>query len=53
MTEYTIRYHAATYTDTMSVCAEDEEQAIAIVRAKVRKLMTISMYSDSYEVVRP
>jgi len=53
MNEYTIRYYAATYTGTMTVCAEDEETAIAIVRAKVRKLMTLPMYSDSYEVVRP
>lgn len=51
MGTFTIKYQAATYSGTRTVSAEDEEEAIAKVRAKIRKEMTLPMYSDSYRVV--
>lgn len=51
MTRYTIRYVAGPYSGTRTVSAEDEEQAVAIVKARIRKEMSLPMYSDSYRVV--
>jgi len=51
MTTYTVKYQAGTYSGTRQVQADDEEQAIAIVRARIRKEMTLPMYSDSYKIV--
>lgn len=48
---YTVRYVAGPYSGTRDVYAESEEQAIAMVRAKIRREMTLPMYSDSYRVV--
>ena len=48
---YTIRYQAGTYSGTRIVNANDEEEAIAKVRAKIRQEMTLPMYYDSYEVI--
>lgn len=48
---FTVEYYAATYKGTETVNADDEEQAIAIVRARVRKRMTLPMYSDGYKVI--
>lgn len=48
---WTIRYQAATYTGTMSVHAEEQEHAIAKVKAKVRKMVSLPMYYESYKVV--
>ena len=48
---YTVKYYAGTYSGKRTVTAEDEEDAIAQVRAWVRKTMTLSMYSDGYKVV--
>lgn len=48
---FTIRYHAATYSGYRTVRAKDADQAIAKVRAWVRKEMTLPMYADSYRVV--
>lgn len=48
---YTVKYWAATYSGTRTVNADDEEEAIAKVRAEIRKNMTIAMYSDSYRIV--
>lgn len=49
---YTVRYYAGTYEGERTVRAEDSEQAIAKVRAWVRKQMALPMYADSYKVVR-
>lgn len=48
---YTVKYHAGTYSGTRTVNAEDEEEAIAKVRARIRKEMTLPMYSDSYKII--
>lgn len=50
-TLYTVRYYAGPYSGTREVTAEDGEQAIAIVRARVRREMTLPMYSDGYKIV--
>lgn len=47
---FRIRYHAGTYSGTREVQADDAEQAIAKVRASVRREMTLPIYSDSYHV---
>lgn len=51
MAVFTVRYHAATYSGTRTVHAEDEEHAIAKVRAEVHRSMSLPMYSESYRVV--
>ena len=51
MNFYTVRYHAGPYSGTREVWADDEDAAIAKVRAAVRREMTLPMYSDGYEVV--
>ena len=51
MGTYKVKYYAGTYSGTRTVTAEDAEDAIAKVRAKIRGDMTLSMYSDSYKVV--
>lgn len=51
MNTYKVKYHAGTYSGVREVQAEDEEQAIAKVRAWVRKSMTLSMYSDGYKII--
>lgn len=48
---FTVRYQAGPYSGERTVNAEDEEQALAIVRARIRKEMSLSMYSESYRVV--
>ena len=48
---YTVRYQAGTYSGTRTVTADDSEEAIAIVRARIRREMTLPMYSDSYSIV--
>lgn len=48
---FTIKYQAGTYSGTRQVNAADEEEAIAKVRAKIRREMTLPMYSDSYRVI--
>lgn len=50
MDKYTVRYQAATYTGTMTVTAENSEHAIAIVRSRVRKQMSLPMYYEHYEI---
>lgn len=49
--EFVVLYQAGEYSGTRTVSAEDEEQAIAMVRAKIRREMSLPMYSESYRVV--
>ena len=49
---FKVKYYAGTYNGTREVQAEDEEQAIAMVRARIRKEMTLPMYSDGYKIVK-
>ncbi len=51
MIEYTVRYRTADYSGERTVRADDEEQAVAIVRARIRREMSLPMYSDSYRIV--
>jgi hypothetical protein len=51
MNTYKVKYYAGTYSGVKEVRADDEEEAIAIVRAWVRKHMTIPMYSDGYKII--
>ena len=51
MEKFKVKYQAGTYSGTKVVSADDGDHAIAIVRAWVRKQMTIPMYSDSYKIV--
>lgn len=48
---YKVKYQAGTYSGTRTVTADDEDEAIAIVRGKIRREMTLPMYSDSYRIV--
>lgn len=52
MTRYTVYYYAGTYYGEMEVVAEDEDQAIATVRARVRKSIYLPIYADGYRVVK-
>ena len=51
MNLYKVKYHAGPYEGVEQVAAYDEEEALAKVRAKIRRTMTLPMYSDSYRVV--
>lgn len=51
MENYTVKYYAGSYSGTRTVQAEDSEEAIAKVKAWVRKEMSLSMYADGYKVV--
>lgn len=51
MEQFTVKYHAGTYSGTKTVWADDEEEAIAKVKAWVHKQMTIPMYSESYKII--
>lgn len=51
MNRYEVEYHAATYSGTRTVVADDSDAAIAMVRHWVRREMTLPMYSDSYKVI--
>lgn len=48
---FKVKYYAGTYNGTKAVSADDEEEAIAKVKAWVGKEMTIPMYADGYKVV--
>lgn len=51
MSKITVKYYAGPYSGKRTVYAEDHEEAIAKVRAMIRKDMTLPMYSDGYKVV--
>ena len=51
MGQYTVKYYAGTYSGTKTVSADDEEHAIAKVKAWVRREMSIPMYADGYKIV--
>jgi hypothetical protein len=48
---FVVEFYAGPYAGKETVQAEDEAQAIAIVKARVRKRMSLSMYADGYKVV--
>ena len=48
---YTIAYYAGTYEGRRSVEADDGDDAIAQVRAWVRRTMTLPTYADGYRIV--
>lgn len=47
---YKVRYHAGPYSGTREVNADDEDHAIEIVRAMIRREMTLPMYYESYRI---
>lgn len=51
MPTFTVKYYAGTYKGTKTVQADDDEHAIAKVRAWVRGQMTEPMYADGYQVI--
>lgn len=51
MPEYKVKYYAGSYSGIRTVSADDDEEAIAKVKSRIRKDMTLSMYSDGYEIV--
>lgn len=51
MPKIKVKYYAGSYSGTRTVEADDDEHAIAMVRAYVRSKMTESMYSDGYKVI--
>lgn len=51
MPVFKVKYYAGTYSGTRTVQADDDEHAIAKVRAWVRGKMTEPMYSDGYQVI--
>jgi hypothetical protein len=48
---FKVQWYAATYGGTMEVVADDADHAIAIVRSRIRKQMSLPMYSDGYSIV--
>jgi len=48
---YTVRYLAGTYEGERTVFAEDEDHAIAKVKAWVHAQMSVPMYAQAYEIV--
>ena len=48
---YRVRYVAGPYSGTLTVEAEDDEYAVDIARARVRREMTLPMYADNYRIV--
>lgn len=48
---FTVYYVAGPYSGMRDVSAEDEEQAIAIVRSRIRREMSLTMYAESYRVI--
>lgn len=48
---YKVRYYAGPYSGTRVVEASDEYEAIAIVKAKIRREMTLPMYADGYKII--
>lgn len=49
---FIVKYQAGTYSGQRQVRAEDGEEAIAKVKAMIRKEMTLPMYSDSYKILQ-
>ncbi len=48
---YTVRYTAGPYSGERIVFAEDPDQALRLVRSRIRRHMTCPMYSDTYRIV--
>ena len=48
MTRYRVHYYAGSYSGHRDVEALDAEHAIAIVRARIRREMSLPMYADGY-----
>jgi len=48
---FVVKYYAGSYKGTREVRAEDEDEAIAIVRAWVHRSTTMPMYAEGYKVV--
>lgn len=48
--EFTVKYQAGTYSGERTVSADEEDQAIAIVKAWVHRQMTLPMYYESYTI---
>lgn len=48
---YTVKYYLATYKGYQKVYAESEYEACEKVKRQMRKLTSLVMYSDGYEVV--
>jgi hypothetical protein len=48
---FTVRYQYATYSGTRTVTADDGEQAIAKVKAQIRREGALPMAYESYRIV--
>jgi len=48
VTRYRVHYYAGSYSGHRDVEALDAEHAIAIVRARIRREMSLPMYADGY-----
>ena len=48
----TVKYHAGPYSGERTVEADDNEDALAQVKAWVHRNMTLAMYSESYKVAQ-
>lgn len=51
MAQFTIKYYAGPYAGIETVKAADSQEAINKVRGKIRRSMTLPLYSDGYEVI--
>lgn len=51
VSSFTVEFYAGPYAGRETVEANDETDAVAIIRARVRKRMTLPMYADGYKVV--
>lgn len=48
---FRIYYYAGTYEGERTVQAENGEHAVAIVRAWVRRQMSLTLYADGYKIL--
>ena len=51
MNIYKIQYQAGPYKGTIEVIADDGEIAMRIAKRKIRKQMSLPMYSESYKII--
>lgn len=51
MNKYKVEYYAGSYSGIKEVWADDEDEAIAKVKAWVRREMTLPIYADGYKII--
>lgn len=49
--KYHVHYQAATHSWVITIRAENVEQAIALVRERIRKQIALPSYQERYEII--